>query len=138
MIARATKPSRPPTSLARCRTRRSPGCSSTRARDASGSGPSTPCSKMAAGSAQTCARTARSSCDERRWREPEEAWAAVHTVLPAEERHRPRHVVAIDLRSRTLRKEYVEATGWTEAEALRELAALLGSWHVEDVEAGFD
>ena len=64
-------------------------------------------------------------------REPEEAWAAVHTVLPAEERHRPRHVVAVDLRSRTLRKEYVEATGWTEAEALRDLAMLLRGWHVE-------
>jgi hypothetical protein len=48
-------------------------------------------------------------------------------------------VVAVDLRSRALRKEYVEATGWTEAEAeaVRELAALLGGWHVEEVEAQF-
>jgi hypothetical protein len=76
----------------------------------------------------------------------EDAWAAVHEVLPAgwtvmppshriEEGTRPWHVVAVDLRSRALRKEYVEATGWTEAEALRDLAALLGGWHVEDVEA---
>ena len=49
--------------------------------------------------------------------------------------HRPWHVVAVDLRSNALRKEYVEATGWTEAEALRDLAALLGGWHVEEVEA---
>jgi hypothetical protein len=46
-------------------------------------------------------------------------------------------VVAVDLRSNALRKEYVEATGWTEAEALRDLAALLGGWHVEEVEAVF-
>jgi hypothetical protein len=80
--------------------------------------------------------------------ELEDAWATVHAALPAgwtvgptshhsEERHRPWHVVAVDLRSRALRKEYVEATGWTEAEALRELAALLGGWHVEEVEARF-
>jgi hypothetical protein len=80
--------------------------------------------------------------------ELEDAWSAVYDVLPAgwtvgrtshhsEERQRPWHVVAVDLRSRTLRKEYVEATGWTEAEALRELAALLGGWHVEEVEAVF-
>ena len=55
----------------------------------------------------------------------------------SEECERPWHVIAVDLRSRTLRKEYVEATGWTEAEALRELAALLGGWHVEEVEAQF-
>jgi hypothetical protein len=73
----------------------------------------------------------------------EDAWAAVHETLPAgwtvgptshhsEERHRPWHVVAVDLRSRALPKEYVEATGWTEAEALRDLATLLGGWHVEE------
>jgi hypothetical protein len=45
--------------------------------------------------------------------------------------------VAVDLRSRALRKDYVQATGWTEAEALRDLAALLGGWHVEDIEAVF-
>jgi hypothetical protein len=44
-------------------------------------------------------------------------------------------VVAVDLRSRGLRKEYVEATGWTEAEALRDPAALLRGWHVEEVDA---
>jgi hypothetical protein len=78
----------------------------------------------------------------------EGARAAVHEARPAgwtvgptsdhsEERHRSWHVVAVDLWSRALRKEYVEATGWTEAEALRDLAALLGGWQVEEVEAVF-
>ena len=80
--------------------------------------------------------------------ELEEAWAAVHAACPrgwtvgptshhSRGEHRPWHVVAVDLRSRALRKEYVEATGWTEAEALRDLAALLGGWHVEEIEAEF-
>jgi hypothetical protein len=45
-------------------------------------------------------------------------------------------VVAVNLRSRA-RNDHVKATGWTEAEALRDLAALLGGWHVEDVDAVF-
>jgi hypothetical protein len=31
------------------------------------------------------------------------------------------------------RREYVEATGWPEAEALADLAELLRGWRVEDV-----
>ena len=71
--------------------------------------------------------------------ELEEAWAAVHAALPAgwtvmrptlrrEEPERPWHVYAADLRVRATRREYVEATGWTEAEALRDLALLLDHW----------
>jgi hypothetical protein len=42
-------------------------------------------------------------------------------------------VFAVDLRQRAKRQEYVEATGWTEAECLRDLAGLLGAWNVEPV-----
>jgi hypothetical protein len=78
--------------------------------------------------------------------ERDDAWAAVHDTLPAgwsvgrpsrhlEEHERPWHVIAVDLRRRARRHQYVKGTGWTEAEALRDLAALLRGWHVEDVEA---
>jgi hypothetical protein len=71
-----------------------------------------------------------------------EAWEAVHDALPLgwvvgrpslhdEEAERPWHVYASDLRVRSKRREYVEATGWTEAEALRYLAGLLREWRVE-------
>ena len=74
--------------------------------------------------------------------------AAVHDALPegwtvmrpshhAEERERPWHVYATDLRSRARRREYVEATSWTEVEALRDLAALLRGCRLEAVEAEF-
>ena len=77
------------------------------------------------------------------------AWDAVHDALPAgwtvqrpsrhdEERERPWHVFAVDLRQRAKRREYVEATGWTEVEALRDLAGLLRSWNVEPVERATD
>ena len=36
------------------------------------------------------------------------------------------------------RPEDVEATGWTEAEALRDLAGLLRTWNVEAVERAAD
>jgi len=76
-------------------------------------------------------------------------WTAVHDALPAgwtvqrpsrhdEERERPSHVLAVDLRQRAKRREYVEATGWTEAEALRDLAGLLRAWHVEAVNQEVD
>jgi len=77
------------------------------------------------------------------------AWEAAHDALPAgwtvqrpsrhdEERERPWHVFATDLRQRAKRREYVEATGWTEAEALRDLAGLLRVWTVEAVERAED
>jgi hypothetical protein len=80
--------------------------------------------------------------------ELEAAWAAVHDALPAgwavgrpshhlAEHERPWHIIAVDLRRRALRKEYIEGTGWTEAEALRDLVALLRGCHVEEVEAEF-
>jgi hypothetical protein len=58
-----------------------------------------------------------------------DAWEAVHDVLPLgwtvvrpsrpdSEAQRRWHVYAADLRARSKRREYVEATGWTEAEAL--------------------
>lgn len=75
----------------------------------------------------------------------EAAWPAVHGDLPAgwtghapsrhpERHHRPWHVCATDPRVRTKRLDYVEATGWTEAEALRDLAGLLGGWCVAEAE----
>jgi hypothetical protein len=77
------------------------------------------------------------------------AWVAVNDALPAgwtvmrpskheEERERPWRVFATDLRSRAKRREYVEATGWTEAEALHDLAGLLRGWNVEPVERTTD
>jgi hypothetical protein len=74
--------------------------------------------------------------------ELEAAWAAVHDALPtgwfavrpmlhAEERERPWHVVAVDYRTSSRRHDRVEATGRTEAEALRDLAGLLRLWMVE-------
>lgn len=45
---------------------------------------------------------------------------------------RPWHVCATDLRVRAEGVDYVEATGWTEAEALRDLAPLLDRWRVEE------
>jgi hypothetical protein len=61
----------------------------------------------------------------------DDAWAAVHDAFPAgwrvmppshhsEEATRPWHVLAPDLRVNAPRRESVEATGWTEAEALRD------------------
>jgi hypothetical protein len=75
--------------------------------------------------------------------ELEAAWVAVHDALPAgwtvhrpsrhiEDAERPWHVFAVDLRVRAKRREYVEATGWTEAEALADLAELLRGRNVED------
>jgi hypothetical protein len=58
-------------------------------------------------------------------------------VAPRGGATRPGHVYAADLRVRASRRDYAEATGWTDAEALRDVAALLGGWHVEDVEAVF-
>ncbi len=66
----------------------------------------------------------------------EAAWDAVHDALPAgwtvarpshhiEAQERHWHVYAADLRARAKRRETLEATGWTEAEALRDLATLL-------------
>jgi hypothetical protein len=45
---------------------------------------------------------------------------------------------AVDLRQRAKRREYVEATGWGEAEALRDLAGLLRAWNVQPVEGAAD
>jgi hypothetical protein len=67
--------------------------------------------------------------------ELEAAWSAVHDALPAgwsaarpvrhdEERERPWHVVAVDYRTSSKRGDRVEATGRTDAEALRDLAEL--------------
>jgi hypothetical protein len=72
----------------------------------------------------------------------EAAWNEVHEALPAgwsvarpsqrrEERERPWHVTAYDYRTAARRHDLVEATGRTEAEALRDLAALLREWIVE-------
>lgn len=78
--------------------------------------------------------------------ELEAAWSAVHDALPVgwsvmrpvhhgEERERPWHVWAMDLRSAARRGDRVEATGRTEAEALRDLAELLRLWSVEGTPA---
>jgi hypothetical protein len=48
-----------------------------------------------------------------------------------EERERPWHATAYDRRSSSRHHESVEATGQTEAEALRDLAGLLRGWLVE-------
>lgn len=54
------------------------------------------------------------------------------TLAPCRgKRERPWHVFAVDLRVRAKRRKYVEATSWTEAEALRDLSGLLRAWHVE-------
>lgn len=74
----------------------------------------------------------------------EAAWSAVHEALPAgwsvmrpsrhpERQERPWHVYATDLRVRTKRRDYIQATGSTEAEALSDLAGLLRGWRVEQV-----
>jgi len=79
----------------------------------------------------------------------EEAWEIVHDALPTgwtigppshhvEARERPWHVLAVDVRQRAKRREIVEATGWDEAEALRDLAGLLKVWNVETVEPSAD
>jgi hypothetical protein len=76
----------------------------------------------------------------------EAAWSEVHDALPAgwsaarpvrfdEERERPWHVVAYDWRTSSKRRDRVEATGRTEAEALRDLAELLRGWLVERTDA---
>lgn len=44
---------------------------------------------------------------------------------------RPWRVYASDLRVRAKRRDYIEATGNGEAEALRDLAGLLREWNVE-------
>lgn len=51
-----------------------------------------------------------------------------------EERERPWHVWAMDLRGRATRGDRVEATGQTEAEALRDLVELLRGWRFERTE----
>jgi hypothetical protein len=77
------------------------------------------------------------------------AWQAVHDALPAgwtihrpshnvEVAERPWHALAVDLRQRAKRREYVEATGWTETQALRDLARLLSLWNVEPLERAPD
>jgi hypothetical protein len=48
-----------------------------------------------------------------------------------EERERPWHVTAYDYRTSAKRGDRVQATGRTEAEALRDLAELLRGWLVE-------
>jgi hypothetical protein len=74
--------------------------------------------------------------------ELEAAWSGVHDATPIgwfvarpsrhnEERQRPWHVVAYDYRTAAKRHDVVEATGNTEAEALRDLAELLRGWLVE-------
>jgi hypothetical protein len=74
--------------------------------------------------------------------ELEAAWSEVHDTLPAgwsaarpmrhdEEHERPWHVVAVDYRTSSRHHEHIEATGRTEAEALRDLAELLRVWRVE-------
>jgi hypothetical protein len=74
--------------------------------------------------------------------ELEAAWSAVHDALPIgwsalrpvrydEQRGRPWYVVAFDYRTSSRRRDRVEATGRTEAEALRDLAELLRGWNVE-------
>jgi hypothetical protein len=76
--------------------------------------------------------------------ELEAAWDAVHEALPTgwsaarpirfdEQRERPWRVVAYDWRTNSKRRVRVEATGRTEAEALRDLAELLRGWLVEHV-----
>jgi hypothetical protein len=78
--------------------------------------------------------------------EIEAAWSAVHDATPAgwvvprqgrhdEEHGRPWHVAAVDYRTSSRHHEHVEATGRTEAEALRDLAELLRGWSVEDVKS---
>jgi hypothetical protein len=42
--------------------------------------------------------------------------------------------VAVDYRTCSRHHEHVDATGWTEAEALRDLAELLRGWIVERTE----
>jgi hypothetical protein len=59
-------------------------------------------------------------------------WSAVRPVRYDEERERPWHVVAFDWRTSSKRHDRVEATGRTEAEALRDLAELLQRWRVEE------
>lgn len=72
----------------------------------------------------------------------EAAWSAVHAAVPTgwsvarpirfdEERERPWHAVAYDWRKSSKRRDRVEATGRTEAEALRDLAELLRGWRVK-------
>jgi hypothetical protein len=58
-------------------------------------------------------------------------WSAVRPLRHDEERERPWHVVAYDWRTSSKRRDRVEATGRTEAEALRDLAELLRGWIVE-------
>jgi hypothetical protein len=53
-----------------------------------------------------------------------------------DEHERPWHVVAVDYRTSSRHHEHVEATGRTEAEALRDLAELLQGWLVERTEGG--
>jgi hypothetical protein len=48
-----------------------------------------------------------------------------------EGKERPWHLLAYDHRARSNHRDIVEAMGWSEAEALRDLAALLQEWQVE-------
>jgi hypothetical protein len=74
--------------------------------------------------------------------EVEAAWNELHDALPRgwsvsrpirfeEVGERPWRVTAYDYRTAAKRKDRVEATGRTEAEALRDLAELLRLWSVE-------
>jgi hypothetical protein len=65
-------------------------------------------------------------------------WALAARLLAPrtcnEEHERPWHVTAYDYRTASKRHDIVEATGTTEAEALRDLAELLRGWIVERTE----
>jgi hypothetical protein len=74
--------------------------------------------------------------------ENEGAWAEVHDALPEgwdvmrpnyHVEDRRWHVFSADHRRGRKRPDYVEAVGPTEAQALRDLAALLRGWRVEPV-----
>ena len=72
--------------------------------------------------------------------ELEEAWAEVDAALPAgwtvnrptlSDGDRRWHVLAADRRRSRKRPDYVEGVGMTEAQALQDLAGLLGEWIVD-------
>ena len=66
---------------------------------------------------------------EAAWSEVHDAtptgWSAMRPVRHDEQRERPWHDVAVDYRTSSNRRDRVEATGRTEAEALRDLAEFL-------------
>jgi hypothetical protein len=55
-----------------------------------------------------------------------------------EDAERPWHAFATDMRSSAKRREYIEATGWSAAQALPELAGLMRTWLVEPVDRAKD